>query len=58
MKNKYRYKGCQPNADMNATHLMCPFIFQRDGIAKVIKFFKSWTTVKITIVDWIIFNTF
>jgi len=27
MENKYHYKGCQLNADINATRLIYPFIF-------------------------------
>ena len=39
MENKYLYKECQPNANKNAAHLVCPFKFQRDDIAKVSKLF-------------------
>ena len=38
-KKEYQYKGHQPNVNMNATHLVCFFKFQDDGIAKVNNFF-------------------
>lgn len=39
MEKKDQYKGCQSDADKIAHRLICPFKVQRDGIAKVIKFF-------------------
>ena len=34
-------RGHQPNADNNAPHLIYPFKFQGDGVAKVNKFFPA-----------------
>jgi hypothetical protein len=38
-KNIYKYKGHEPNANMNATHLVHSFKFKRDGTTKVNKLF-------------------
>jgi hypothetical protein len=38
-KKKQEYKGHQTNANMNVAHLVRPYKFQRDGVAKVSKFF-------------------
>ena len=37
MDKKFQSKGHEPNANKNATRLVCPFKFQRDGVAKVKK---------------------